>query len=68
MLMPLLLSSFSAAEEKSLALETRGFNYDSPKTRLRIVEDSKAQKAARIGLIAVTAAACVTGGYFKWLA
>ena len=27
MLLPLLISSFSTAEEKSLALETRGFNY-----------------------------------------
>lgn len=68
MLMPLLLSSFSAAEEKSLALETRGFNCDSPKTRLRVVEDSKAQKAARVILAVVTIPACVTGGYFKWLA
>jgi energy-coupling factor transport system permease protein len=68
MLMPLLLSSFSVAEEKSLALETRGFNYDAAKTRLRVVSDSPLQKTMRIVLVVLTVIACVAGGYFKWLA
>ena len=68
MLMPLLLSSFSAAEEKSLALETRGFNYAAPKTRLRLIRDSSAQKTARIVMIVCSVVLCVVGGYFKWIA
>lgn len=68
MLLPLFLSSFTMAEEKSLALETRGFNYDCKKTRIRLVEDTKGQKIARIITVAVSAVACVLGGYFKWLA
>lgn len=68
MLLPLLLSSFSVAEEKSLALETRGFNYPCQKTRLRIVTDTKAQKVFRTALIIVSACCCIVGGYYKWLA
>lgn len=67
MLMPLLLSSFSVAEEKSLALETRGFNYAAPKTRLRLIPDSSLQKKVRILLVILTVTGCVAGGYFKWL-
>lgn len=68
MFMPLLLSAFTMAEEKTLALETRGFNSSSTKTRIRIVKDSKKQKMVRIAIVAVTVIACVGGGYFRWLA
>lgn len=68
MLMPLLLSAFTMAEEKTLALETRGFNSSSAKTRIRNVKDSKKQKTARIVMVAVTAIACAAGGYFRWFA
>jgi len=67
MLLPLLISSFSTAEEKSLALETRGFNYPCKKTRLRTVEDTKAQKIFRYAFSIVSVVACIVGGYFKWV-
>ena len=68
MFMPLLLSAFTMAEEKTLALETRGFNSSAPKTRIRLVSDTKNQKTARIAMIVVTVIACLIGGYFRWLA
>ena len=68
MLLPLLLSSFSVAEEKSLALETRGFNYTCSKTRLRVVTDTKAQKVSRYVMIVLSVVICIVGGYYKWLA
>ncbi len=68
MLMPLLLSAFTMAEEKTLALETRGFNCSAPKTRVRLVQDSKKQKTVRVAMVAVTVVVCLIGGYFRWLA
>lgn len=68
MFMPLLLSAFTMAEEKTLALETRGFNSSSAKTRVRIVKDSKNQQAARIAMVAAAALICTVGGYFRWFA
>lgn len=68
MLLPLMLTSFSVAEEKALALETRGFSYPCDKTRLRVVLDNPAQKAVRWVMIAASVVGCVIGGYFKWLA
>lgn len=68
MLMPLLLSAFTMAEEKTLALETCGFNCSAPKTRVRLVQDSKKQKTVRVAMVAVTVVVCLIGGYFRWLA
>lgn len=68
MLLPLLISSFSTAEEKSLALETRGFNYPCKKTRLRTVTDTKVQKVFRYALSILSVIVCIVGGYYKWLA
>ena len=68
MFMPLLLSAFTMAEEKTLALETRGFNAPSDKTRIRIVKDSKGQKTARMAMAAAAVIVCVIGGYLRWLA
>ncbi|MEN6419589.1 MAG: energy-coupling factor transporter transmembrane component T [Clostridiaceae bacterium] len=68
MLLPLLISSFSTAEEKSLALETRGFNYPCEKTRLRTVTDTNTQKVFRYAFTVVSVIACIVGGYFKWVA
>lgn len=68
MFMPLLLSAFTMAEEKTLALETRGFNSSTAKTRIRLVRDSKKQKMARVAIIATTVVTCAAGGYFRWLA
>lgn len=67
MLLPLLLSSFSIAEERTLALETRGFNAPYKKTRLRILTDSRSQRSFRLIFMVITVIACVIGGYYKWL-
>lgn len=68
MIAPLVLSSFASTEEKSVALESRGFNYKCEKTRIRVITDTPAQKRGRILMVILTAAFCLVGGYFKWLA
>lgn len=68
MITPLVLSSFAATEEKSVALESRGFNYKCAKTRVRVITDTPAQKRGRIIMAILTGIFCVAGGYFKWFA
>lgn len=68
MITPLVLSSFAATEEKSVALESRGFNYKCSKTRIRVITDTPAQKRGRIIMGILTGIFCVVGGYFKWFA
>ena len=68
MITPLVLSSIANTEEKSVALESRGFNYKSEKTRVRVINDTSRDKAIRIVLIIVTVLFCIAGGYFKWFA
>jgi len=68
MITPLVLSSFASTEEKSVALESRGFNYKCAKTRIRVITDTPAQKRGRILMGIFTGVFCVVGGYFKWFA
>ncbi len=68
MITPLVLSSFASTEEKSVALESRGFNYECNKTRIRVITDTPAQKRGRILMGVLTGLFCVVGGYFKWFA
>jgi len=64
---PLLLSSINEAEERSLALESRGFNYPGEKTRIKIISDTKTQKVLRV-LMFVGAGLGVAGGiYIRWI-
>lgn len=68
MITPLVLSSFASTEEKSVALESRGFNYKCEKTRIRVITDTPRQRCGRVLMIICTAVFCLVGGYFKWLA
>ena len=51
-----------------LPMLMRGFNCSAPKTRVRLVQDSKKQKTVRVAMVAVTVVVCLIGGYFRWLA
>ena len=68
MLGPLILSSIADAEEKSLALESRGFNYPAKKVNIKLLYDTKTQLNFRKALIIITSIFCLAGGYLKWIA
>jgi energy-coupling factor transport system permease protein len=57
---PMIVSSLSEVEERTMALEARAFSAPKPRTVLRVLPDSSAQRAARwiagIGAIALVAA------------
>jgi energy-coupling factor transport system permease protein len=57
---PMIVSSLSEVEERTMALEARAFSAPRPRTVLRVLPDSAAQRAARwiagIGAIALVAA------------
>ncbi len=64
---PLVLSSISDAEEKSLALEARGFNYNASRTKVKTIFDSRAQRFARYFIAFLAVAGIAGGAYFKWM-
>ncbi len=51
---PLIFSALVDVEERSLALEVRGFSAPTRKTFLRELADSRPQRIARLGMIALT--------------
>lgn len=57
MLTPLLIGSLIATETRSLALEARGFSRKGPRTHLREVPDSGAERALRWVAVAAVIAA-----------
>ncbi|MCG8615507.1 MAG: energy-coupling factor transporter transmembrane protein EcfT [Desulfobacterales bacterium] len=59
LLIPLVLGSLIEIEQRSIALELRGFKSGHPKTYLRTVPDSTAQKRGRQLMLAVTI--CIIG-------
>lgn len=67
MLGPLVLSAICSAEERTLALETRGYSYSNERVRVRIVEDTKGEQTFRKALITVTVFACIGGAILKWI-
>lgn len=64
---PMILSALSGAEERTLALESRGYSLMQQKSRIKIVSDTPEEKRTRRLIIAITVVACICGGIFKWL-
>lgn len=63
---PLITGSIAEVEERSLALEARGFSAPGPRTVLRSFADSTAQRSARWAIAIATVAlvaATVSGGF-----
>jgi len=54
LLFPLLIGSIVGVEQRSIALEVRGFKIQGPKTSLRIVHDSSGQKSLRWLMLALS--------------
>lgn len=55
LVMPLVLGALMEIEQRSIALELKGFKSKGPRTALRQVPDSMAQKRARQAMLALTA-------------
>lgn len=58
LIVPLVIGAIVEIEQRSIALEVRGFTSTSAKTSLRILSDSTSQRLAR-WLMLATAAACI---------
>jgi energy-coupling factor transport system permease protein len=62
---PLVFSALVDVEERSLALEVRGFSAPNPKTSLVELSDSPAQRAARWGMILLAVLLLLAGFWWR---
>ena len=62
---PLVLSSIVDVEERTIALEARGFSRDGPKTSYRVLIDTPLQRVARI-LMLLASVALIAYAVVRW--
>jgi len=62
---PLVLGSIVDVEERSIALEARGFSHEGPKTSYQVLVDTPIQRVAR-PVMMLGAVALIVGAIFVW--
>ena len=62
---PLVFSALVDVEERSLALEVRGFSAPNPKTSLNELPDTPTQRAARWGMLLLAGLLFVAGLWWR---